>query len=85
MQLEPLRDVVFVVPVYPEKSKGGVWLSKPELNRTSLVRVVFASPDAPYKKGDQILIPVYGRSEVPWEGSELWAVNGEDVLAVLEP
>ncbi len=95
MKIKPLGDRVLVQPVEEkEVKKGGIIIpdtakEKPQEGKVVAVGTGKLDDDGkkiPFnvKKGDRILMPKYGGTEVKIDGKEYQIMREEDILAIIE-
>ena len=95
MKIRPLRDRVLVEPVEEaDVKKGGIYIPDAAKEKPQEGKVIAVGPgkrdDAgklipmDVKKGDMILMPKYGGSEVKIDNKEYKIINEDDIVAVLE-
>jgi chaperonin GroES len=94
MKIQPLADRVLVEPVKEEEQKkGGIIIpdtakEKPQQGKVVAVgtgKVDDNGKTIPFhvKKGDKILMPKYGGTEVKIDGKEYLILREEDILGVI--
>ena len=95
MKIKPLGDRVLVQPVDDaEEAKGGIIIpdtarEKPQEGKVVAVGTGKLDEDGKkiafnVKKGDRVLMPKYGGTEVKIDDKEYQIVREEDILAVIE-
>jgi chaperonin GroES len=95
MKIKPLGDRVLVQPIEEaEVKKGGIIIpdtakEKPQEGKVVAVGTGKLDDDGkkiPFnvKKGDRVLMPKYGGTEVKIDDEEYQIVREEDILAVIE-
>ena len=95
MKVKPLGDRVLVQPVEADEvSKGGIIIpdsakEKPQEGKVVAVGTGKIDEDGkkvPFnvKKGDRVLMPEYGGTEVKVDDKEYQIVREDDILAVIE-
>jgi len=95
MKIRPLGDRVLVQPVeQAEQKKGGIIIPDSAKEKPQEGTVIAVGPgkkdDAGkiipmnVKKGDKVLMPKYGGTEVKLDDKEYQLVREEDILAVIE-
>jgi len=95
MNIKPLGDRVLVQPIEEKESKkGGIIIpdsakEKPQEGRVIAVGTGKRDEDGkliPFnvKKGDKVLMPKYGGTEVKINDAEYQIVREDDILAVIE-
>ena len=95
MKIRPLQDRVIVQRVQEEeKTKGGIIIpdtakEKPQQGVVIAVGTGKIDDDGkkiPFnvKKGDKILMPKYGGTEIKLDGKEYQILREDDILAVIE-
>ena len=94
MNIRPLGDRVLVEPVEEKEQKvGGIYIpdsakEKPMQGKVLAVgkKLDKDGKEIPFdvKKGDTVLLPKYGGTEVKLDGKKLQLVREEDLLGVLE-
>jgi chaperonin GroES len=95
MKIKPLGDRVLVQPVKDqEQKKGGIIIpdtakEKPQEGKVIAVGTGKLDDNGkliPFnvKKGDKVLMPKYGGTEVKIDDEEYQIVREEDILAVIE-
>jgi len=94
MNIKPLGERVLIEPVKEgEVSKGGIIIpdsakEKPQEGKVIAVgtgKVDENGKSVPFnvKKGDLVLLPKYGGTEVKMDGKEYQIVREDDILAVI--
>ena len=95
MKIQPLGDRVLVEPVKEsEVKKGGIIIpdtakEKPQQGKVIAVgtgKLDDSGKKIPFnvKKGDKVLMPKYGGTEIKLDGKEYQIMREEDILGVLE-
>ncbi|HRT04101.1 MAG TPA: co-chaperone GroES [Kiritimatiellia bacterium] len=88
MKLVPMGDRVLVELVKEEEVvRGGIYIPDAAKEKSTLGKVVATgNRDAPFsvKKGDKVLLPKYGGTEIKLDGKEYQMLPEEDLLGVLE-
>ncbi len=94
MKIRPLRDRVLVQPVEAEVKKGGIIIpdaakEKPQEGVVIAVGAGKLDKDGKLipmvvKKGDKILMPKYGGSDVKIDDKEYKIISEEDIVAIIE-
>ena len=95
MKIQPLGDRVLVEPAKEEEvKKGGIIIpdtakEKPQQGIVIAVGTGKLDDDGkkiPFngKKGDKVLMPKYGGTELKLNGKEYQIMREEDILAILE-
>ncbi len=95
MKIQPLGDRVLVEPVKEkEVEKGGIIIpdtakEKPQQGKVIAVgtgKLDDSGKKIPFnvKKGDKILMPKYGGTEIKLDGKEYQIMREEDILGILE-
>jgi chaperonin GroES len=95
MKIQPLGDRVLVEPVKEEETKkGGIIIpdtakEKPQQGKVIAVgtgKIDDSGKKIPFnvKKGDKILMPKYGGTEVKLDGKEYQIMREEDILGILQ-
>ena len=95
MKIRPLRDRVLVEPVEDaEQVKGGIIIPDTAKEKPQEGIVIAVGPGKrdkdgklipiELKKGDKVLMPKYGGSDVKIGDKELKIINEEDIVAVIE-
>ena len=95
MKIQPLGDRVLVEPVKEkEEKKGGIIIpdtakEKPQQGKVIAVgtgKLDDSGAKIPFnvKKGDKVLMPKYGGTEIKLDGKEYQIMREEDILGVLE-
>lgn len=95
MNIKPLGDRVLVEPVKEaEQKKGGIIIPDSAKEKPQEGKVVAVGPGKKtedgkvlpmnVKKGDRVLMPKYGGTEVKIEDKEYQLIREEDILAVIE-
>ena len=95
MKIQPLGDRVLVEPVKEEEvKKGGINIpdtakEKPQQGKVIAVgtgKIDEKGNKIPFnvKKGDKVLMPKYGGTEIKLDGKEYQIMREEDILGVLE-
>jgi chaperonin GroES len=95
MKIQPLGDRVLVEPAKEEEvKKGGIIIpdtakEKPQQGKVIAVgtgKIDDNGKKIPFnvKKGDKILMPKYGGTEVKLDGKEYQIMREEDILGILE-
>lgn len=94
MKVQPLGDRVLVEPLKEEETnKGGIIIpdsakEKPQQGKVIAVGTGKIDDDGkkiPFnvKKGDTVLMPKYGGTEVKMDGKEYQIMREDDILAVI--
>jgi chaperonin GroES len=94
MKVQPLGDRVLVEPLKEEQStKGGIIIpdsakEKPQQGKVIAVGTGKIDDDGkkiPFnvKKGDTVLMPKYGGTEVKMDGKEYQIMREDDILAII--
>ncbi|HMP77183.1 MAG TPA: co-chaperone GroES [Kiritimatiellia bacterium] len=95
MKIQPLGDRVLVEPLKEgEVNKGGIIIpdtakEKPQEGKVIAVgtgKLNDKGEKIPFnvKKGDRVLMPKYGGTEVKYDGKEYQIVREEDILGVIQ-
>ena len=94
MKIRPLGDRVLVEPIEEkEQSVGGIIIpdsakEKPMQGKVAAVgkKTDKGGKEVPFdvKKGDTVLLPKYGGTEVKIDGTKYQLVREEDLLGVIE-
>jgi len=95
MKIRPLRDRVLVEPAKDaEMKKGGIIIPDTAKEKPQEGTVVAVGPGKrdkdgkvvpmEVKKGDKVLMPKYGGSEVKIDDKEYKIISEEDIVAVIE-
>ena len=95
MKVKPLGDRVLVKPIEEDEvSKGGIIIpdtakEKPQEGKVVAVGTGKLDEDGkkiPFnvKKGDKVLMPKYGGTEIKIDDKEYQIVREDDILAVIE-
>ena len=95
MQIQPLGDRVLVEPLKEnEVKKGGIIIpdtakEKPQQGKVIAIgtgKIDDNGKKIPFnvKKGDKVLMPKYGGTEIKLDGKEYQIMREEDILGVLE-
>ena len=95
MKIQPLADRVLVEPVKEgEQNKGGIIIpdtarEKPQQGKVVAVgtgKVDDNGKTIPFnvKKGDKILMPKYGGTEIKLDGKEYLILREDDILGVIK-
>jgi chaperonin GroES len=95
MKIRPLRDRVLVEPLEEaEVKKGGIIIpdtakEKPQEGKVIAVGQGKRDKDGKIipmevKKGDKVLMPKYGGSEVKLDDKEYKIISEEDIVAIIE-
>ena len=99
MNIRPLGDRVLVEPIEEkEQTVGGIYIpdsakEKPMQGKVLAVKVLAVGKKLDkdgkeikfdVKKGDTVLLPKYGGTEIKLDGKKLQLVREEDLLGVLE-
>lgn len=94
MKIQPLGDRVLVEPVKEkEEKKGGIIIpdtakEKPQQGKVIAVgtgKLDDSGAKIPFnvKKGDKVLMPKYGGTEIKLDGKEYQIMREEDILGIL--
>lgn len=94
MKIQPLGDRVLVEPLKEgEQNKGGIIIpdtAKEKPQQGTVIAIGTGKLDdkgnkIPFnvKKGDKVLMPKYGGTEVKFDGKEYQIVREEDILGIL--
>ncbi len=95
MKIQPLGDRVLVQPLEDdEETKGGIIIpdtakEKPQQGKVVAVGTGKLDEDGkkiPFnvKKGDRILMPKYGGTEIKVDGKEYQILREDDILGIIE-
>ena len=95
MKIQPLGDRVLVEPAKEEEvKKGGIIIpdtakEKPQQGKVIAIgtgKIDDSGKKIPFhvKKGDKILMPKYGGTEIKLDGKEYQIMREEDILGILE-
>ena len=95
MKIRPLGDRVLVQPLdNAEETKGGIFIpdsakEKPQEGKVIALGTGKLDDDGKViafnvKKGDKVLMPKYGGTEVKIDDQEYQIVREDDILAVIE-
>ena len=95
MKIQPLGDRVLVEPLKEEETKkGGIIIpdtakEKPQEGKVIAVgtgKLDEKGNKIPFnvKKGDKVLMPKYGGTEVKYEGKEFQIVREDDLLGIID-
>jgi len=95
MNIRPLGDRVLVEPVETsEMKKGGIIIPDTAKEKPQEGKVIAVGPGKKteegkilpmnVKKGDRVLMPKYGGTEVKLDDKEYQLIREEDILAVIE-
>ena len=95
MKFRPLHDRVLLKRIEPEgKTAGGIIIpdtakEKPQQGKVIAVgtgKLDDSGKKIPFnvKKGDQVLMPKYGGTEIKLDGKEYQIMREEDILGILE-
>ncbi|OGV67482.1 MAG: co-chaperone GroES [Lentisphaerae bacterium RIFOXYA12_FULL_48_11] len=94
MKIKPLRDRVLVQPVEAELKKGGIIIPDAAKEKPQEGVVIAVGPGKrdkdgkivpmEVKKGDKILMPKYGGSDVKIDDKEYKIISEEDIVAIIE-
>lgn len=95
MKIQPLADRVLVEPVKEgEEKKGGIIIpdtakEKPQQGKVIAVgtgKVDDNGKVIPFnvKKGDKVLMPKYGGTEIKLDGKDYLILREEDILGVIQ-
>ena len=94
MSIQPLKDRVLVEPLKEaEVKKGGIIIpdtAKEKPTEGEVIALGTGKEDEngkkiPFtvKKGDKVLMPKYGGTEVKYEGKEYQILREEDIIAII--
>ncbi len=94
MKIQPLADRVLVEPLKEgEQNKGGIIIpdtakEKPQESKVIAVGTGKLDDDGKkiafnVKKGDRVLMPKYGGTEVKIDGKEYQIIREDDILAII--
>ena len=94
MNIQPLADRVLVEPLKEEEvKKGGIIIpdtakEKPQEGKVIAVGTGKLDDDGKkiafnVKKGDRVLMPKYGGTEVKIDGKEYQIIREDDILAII--
>ncbi len=94
MKIQPLADRVLVEPLKEgEQNKGGIIIpdtakEKPQESTVIAVGTGKLDDDGKkmafnVKKGDRVLMPKYGGTEVKIDGKEYQIIREDDILAII--
>ena len=95
MKIQPLGDRVLVEPIKEEEvKKGGIIIPDTAKEKPQQGRVVAVGTgklddqgkkiEFNVKKGDKVLMPKYGGTEVKMDGKEYQIMREEDILGIIE-
>ena len=94
MNIRPLGDRVLVEPIEEkEQTVGGIYIPDSAKEKPMQGKVVAVGKKLDkdgkeiafdVKKGDTVLLPKYGGTEIKLDGKKLQLVREEDLLGVLE-
>ena len=94
MNIRPLGDRVLVEPIEEkEQTVGGIYIPDSAKEKPMQGKVIAVGKkldkdgkEIPFdvKKGDTVLLPKYGGTEIKLDGKKLQLVREEDLLGVLE-
>ena len=94
MNIRPLGDRVLVEPIEEkEQTVGGIYIPDSAKEKPMQGKVIAVGKkldkdgkeiEFDVKKGDTVLLPKYGGTEVKLDGKKLQLVREEDLLGVLE-
>ena len=94
MNIRPLGDRVLVEPIEEkEQTVGGIYIPDSAKEKPMQGKVIAVGKKLDkdgkeiafdVKKGDTVLLPKYGGTEVKLDGKKLQLVREEDLLGVLE-
>ncbi|MDD4871806.1 MAG: co-chaperone GroES [Kiritimatiellae bacterium] len=96
MKIRPLRDRVLVEPAEgaDEVKKGGIIIPDTAKEKPQEGKVIAVGPGKrdkdgklvpmEVKKGDKILMPKYGGSDVKIDDKEYKIISEEDIVAIIE-
>ncbi|MGA1193570.1 MAG: co-chaperone GroES [Kiritimatiellia bacterium] len=95
MKIQPLADRVLVEPIKEsEVNKGGIIIpdtAKEKPQQGTVIAVGTGKIDdkgekIPFnvKKGDKVLMPKYGGTEIKIDGKEYQIMREEDILGIIE-
>jgi chaperonin GroES len=95
MNIKPLGDRVLVEPIeQSEVKKGGIIIPDSAKEKPQEGKVIAVGPGKKteegklipmnVKKGDRILMPKYGGTEVKLDDKDYQLIREEDILAVIE-
>lgn len=95
MKIRPLRDRVLVEPMQEmETTKGGIIIPDTAKEKPQEGKVIAVGPGKldkdgkiipmEVKKGDKVLMPKYGGSEVKIDDKEYKIISEEDIVAIVE-
>lgn len=95
MKIRPLRDRVLVEPVEEaETMKGGIIIPDTAKEKPQEGKVIAVGPGKTdkdgkvvameVKKGDKVLMPKYGGTEVKLDNKEYKIISEDDIVAIIE-
>ena len=94
MNIRPLGDRVLVEPIEEkEQTVGGIYIPDSAKEKPMQGKVIAVGKKldkdgkeikVDVKKGDTVLLPKYGGTEIKLDGKKLQLVREEDLLGVLE-
>jgi len=95
MKIKPLRDRVLVKPAEDvEMKKGGIIIPDAAKEKPQEGTVIAVGPGKrdkdgklvpmEVKKGDKVLMPKYGGSDVKIDDKEYKIISEEDIVAIIE-
>jgi chaperonin GroES len=95
MKIQPLGDRVLVEPVKEDEvKKGGIIIPDTAKEKPQQGKVIAVGPGkvddsgktipVRVKKGDRVLMPKYGGTEVKIDDKEYQLIREEDILGIIE-
>ena len=94
MKIRPLGDRVLVEPIEENEQVGGIYIPDTAKEKPMQGKVVAVGKKTDketgkeiafdVKKGDTVLLPKYGGTEIKIDGKKLQLVREEDLLGVVE-
>lgn len=85
-KIQPLADRIVAEPIEAsDKTASGFYLPQDAKEKPQMAKVVAVGKDvAEVKKGDTIIYPKYGTTEVKVEGQEYMILKEEDILGIVK-
>ncbi len=85
-KIQPLADrIVAQALEADDKTKSGFYLPQDAKEKPQMAKVVSVGKDVEeVKKGDTIIHPQFGNTEVKMDGEEYMILKEEDVLAIVK-
>ncbi|MEX0749044.1 MAG: co-chaperone GroES [Candidatus Saccharimonadales bacterium] len=85
-KIQPLADRIVAEPIQAsDKTESGFYLPQDAKEKPQLAKVVAVGKDvSEVKKGDTIIYPKFGTTEIKVESNEYMILKEEDVLGIVK-